>query len=322
MRRFIDKFKALIRKKDLLPKIICLLLACVLWAYLSLVGKGGDEIQFRVALSFENLPAGMAVSNISNRFVTVLVQGKTEAIKSVHVNNIKAIVDLKKPQVGVSAQYPIQIIRSGIPDGVSVESRQYSAEIVVELQESKSIKVVPVMTGTVAAGFSIGPVRVKPDTVRVRGARSIVESLTKLDTGAISIDGAESDIVTDIVLNSEHIDSLELGVSRVQVTIPVAKEGAFINLSVPITIKNPPKGYDLSLSDTQTVLVYIKNSTGAALNAADVSDAIDSAEIDELMKNKKKAVLKLPVSAAVKNMEGIEIISVSPEEAGISVLVK
>jgi len=326
MKRFFSKFLVTIRKKNIIPKFISLLLAVVLWGYLLSNSKGG-ELQFRIPIAVENLPGNMAVSSFSSRFVTVIVNGRADLLKNVNSSNIKAVLDLKNSKIG-SAQYPIQIVRNEIPEGVDVSLRQKSVEVFVETRISKMLEVVPVITGSAANGFSIGPIRAKPDIVRVIGPGSVLDKLTKIDTPAISVAGAESDIIMNVNIKAGQSDLFDLDINTVQVVIPVAKEGAFLNFTVPIEIKIAAKyeKYEISLADTKTAVVHMRNNTTATVTD-DINVGaliyLDSTNIEGLMKNKKKAVLGFPIGVAYnKNIYDLEFLFVSPQEAPVSISVK
>ena len=318
------RFLEIIRKKNIFPKIISLLLAVILWAYLSSNSKGG-ELQFRVALAIENLPGNMAVSHLSNRFVTVLVNGRADLLKGVHSNNIKAVLDLRSPRLG-AGQYPIQITRNEVPDSVDISLRQNSVEVFVETRASKTLKVAPVIVGSVANGFVIGPIMVKPDSIRITGPGSILGKFTRIDTLPISVAGAENDIIMDVNLKMEQLDWLELGINTVHIVIPVAQEGMFSNFTVPIEIKNGTK-YETALADTSnTAIVHMRNHSAASItDDMDIGAVIylNAANVEGLMKNKKKIIHNFPINAVYdKSRYDFEILFISPEEASVSVSVK
>jgi len=323
MKRFFHDFWAVVRKKNILPKLISFLLAAVLWAYLLSSGKGG-ELQFRIPVTIENLPVNMAVSGISSRFVTVFINGRPDLLKNVHSSNIEAVLDLGDSKAG-SASYPIRLVRNEVPDNVDVSLRQNSVKVFIEARTFKALKVVPVITGAAANGFSVGPIKVKPDTVKIMGAGSILNKFTKIDTLAISIDGAEHDITTDVNLRTEQLDWLELGVNKVQVVIPVARDNAFFKFTIPIEIKNDTK-YEAGLVDVKTVTVHIRNNMNTAITDDLNVEAVirlNPANVEGLMKNKKKAVYDFPVNIVYnKSLYDLEVLFVSPEEAPVSISVK
>ncbi|MCL2026445.1 MAG: CdaR family protein [Leptospirales bacterium] len=324
MRRFFYGFLTIFRKKSIIPKLISLLLAVVLWGYL-LSHNRGNELQFRIAIAAENLPRNMVITEFSNKFVTVAVSGRADLLKNIQSNNIKAVVDLRDPKIG-SAQYPISIIRNEVPDSLNVSPRQNMVEIYIETHESKMLKVIPVIIGSVANGFSMGPVRVTPDTIKVTGPASVLGKLTKVDTQAISVIGAENDIIMNVNIKKQQSELFELDLNTVQVVIPVAKEGVFLNFTLPVKIENATR-YEASLTDTKAAVVYMKNNMAAAITDDINARAViylDSANTEGLMKNSKEVVQKFPISVVYdKNAyNNLEILSVAPEEASVSISIK
>ena len=319
MRRFLT----IVRKRNIIPKFVSFLLAVTLWAYLSSSGRGG-ELQFRIALAVENLPGNMAVSSLSDKFVTVIVKGRADLIKDVHSTNIQAVLDLRDPKPGL-AHYPVNVIRNEIPDNIEISLRQSSVEVSVEMRISKMIKVFPVITGSVAKDFSMGPIKAKPDAVKVVGPGSILDRLTVIETLPISVAGAEDDFTMDVNLKTEQLDWLEFSLNTVHVVIPVDKDKAFVDFTVPIEIKNSTK-YEASLADTKMAVVYMRNQTSLAITDNVNIRAVvylNPTNVEELMKNKKKVIHNFPINVVYnRDVRDLEVFFVSPEEASVSISVK
>lgn len=319
MRRLISKLKKTKKKKNIIPKIVCVMLAFVLWAYLS--EKNVGERQFRIPLIFENLPSNMAMSNIPIKQVSILVQGNKELLQEVQTKNISAVVNMKSPKVGTAASYPIQIIKKDMPESLSVTLKQESVDILVERKISKLVRVVPVMTGAVADGFVIGGIRVKPNRVQIVGAKSIVDNITSLSTDDISVTGAERDIIVNTPLKKDSAGGVEFKENSVQVTVTIGKSGAFFNIVRRIMIKNPPKEYEFSFPEGDVVTIYIAGQSSVELdNNIEASVDVSSLKLGEILKDQQKAAVTLPINVTYKNnLSDIEIVSISPEEITITV---
>ena len=323
MRRLINKLKEVLKGKNILARLASLLLAFVLWAYLS--GNDASEQQFRIPIAFENLPSNMVISDVATKHISVLVRGKNELLQYVKASNLKAVVDMKNPKVDAMTMYPIRLIKTEIPDALNVTPKQNNVEILVEGKSSKMIRVVPVTTGTVAEGFSVGGVRIRPTLIQVMGAKSIINNITSISTEEILIEGAVSDVQIDASLKKNLAEGIEFKQDTVRVIVYVGKSGVFFNIALPVVITNNPKNYDFSFAEGETVTVYMKgeNNQDVFDEYIDVSVDVSTLKLDTIMKNQKKANVTLPINVTYKKpLLASEIVSFYPEECTMTIIAK
>ena len=88
-----DKIVAASRKRDFLAKGVCLLLAVILWAFI-ISGKT-ETLRYKVPIVTRNLPANLAVSDMSGRYTVLVLEGRKDELKSVNIKNIKANVNME-----------------------------------------------------------------------------------------------------------------------------------------------------------------------------------------------------------------------------------
>lgn len=322
MERFFVKAKNFIKKNSLLPKTVCLALALALWGYISNSKIG--ELQFKVPITFENLPNNMSVSQISTKYASVIVYGKSDQMSTFQAKNIKAVVDLKRPKVGVMNSYPIQIHRNEIPEPVRVEAKEANVDILVEQYITKRLRIVPVLTGSVASGFSVGSVKVKPEFVRVKGVPSVLGELVSVNTEDISVEGAEKDITIETGLKKDKLSSAEFSEELIQVIVPVSSEGA-LTLSVQASVKNSLQGYDAALAEAITATVAYKSISKAQLKPEDLEVFVDVLELkdDESVSQGKSFNARLPLRYSFKKAAAdLEVISISPYDAEVALHIK
>lgn len=310
--------KDFLKRHTLIPKATCLLLAVMLWGYIS--EREFGDLQFSVPISFENLPPKTSISKTSGRYVSVLIQGRNDQIKTFQVKNIKAVVDMRNPRIGVSAQYPVQIQRSEIPENIRVEAKQTHVEVVVERQVSKRLRIIPVVKGSVAEGHSVGSVKVAPEYVTAIGSPSVLDAMTSINTEDIPAEGAEKDIIAEVGLRKDKLFGLELSESTVSVTVPVAKEDSSVSLTVVPSIINAPDGWNLKFASESEVVLTLKATGNKSPSAEDIEVFADAASLngDERLKEGKAFTVKLPLKSSVKKSAGsVEVLSLSPEEVEI-----
>lgn len=319
MNLFIKKIKAVSVKYDLVPKIVCFLIALGLWGYISESSVG--EEKFRIPLNLDNLPKNMTVYKVSSKYISVLVQGRKEQLKAIQLKNLKAVVNLQNCRTG-SATYPVQIQRMDIPENIKVEAVQSQVDVTVEMLAVKKVPVIPVISGSPADGYSAGAVTVKPEYVEIRGAGSVLDKIDRISTAEISVSGARKDMVMESVLKAEKFSSVELSETSVQVMIPVGKAGSFYEVKVPVNVDNHPSWCELVQAEGTSVTVNLRGKIRD--DAADFLEVhADASGLKSREKHEGEKEIRLPVKAVWKKQpEGQEIISVTPEDVLFVIHVK
>lgn len=119
---------------------------------------------------------------------TVLIQGPDTLISG--VKNINLTVNIQ----GISQGYE-QTLLVRLPKGVTANLDH--VKVMVPVNQStltKSLTVVPQVTGTPATGYQVGSGSAKPDTVQISGPPELLNNLKSVNTEAVSVDGANKDI--------------------------------------------------------------------------------------------------------------------------------
>jgi len=98
--------KRIIKEKKLIPKTVCLLLAIILWFYVSI--KNINEITIKLPVTAQGLNEDYVISSISSKIITAKISGHKDEIKNIKKNNIKTIVDLSTAEIGNYKIYPIE----------------------------------------------------------------------------------------------------------------------------------------------------------------------------------------------------------------------
>jgi YbbR domain-containing protein len=87
-----------------------------------------------------------------------------------------------------------------------------------------SVKVVPQVRGTPAAGFAIQRVEVEPATVRITGPRSTIETRGEVPTVPIDVSGSRRSVTQSVGLMLPASTYL-IRERAVRVTVEIAEEG-------------------------------------------------------------------------------------------------
>lgn len=321
MKSYQDILKALNLTENFAAKVASLLLSIALWAYLANSKKG--DIRFRIPIVISNLPENMVVTKISNKSVIAVLQGRKEYLKNVNVKSIKAVVNLKKPVIGKALDYPVEIIKNEVPVSIKVIVKKKTVNILVERKIAKNVAVIPRIIGKVTEGRVIGKYSVDPETIIIKGSKSIVSDINHIYTKNISVDGMFEDIDRIVELEKDLDPNVIFSETKVRVTIPIIDYGNLLSLNVPVKLLKKSNAYSYELLNNK-VKVYIKTIGKKKVFPENIAVTVDvsPARLKKEVKNigEEPVSVKLPVSANFVNLkEGMEIITIVPETVEVKV---
>src|SRR6056297_1596746 len=104
MNRIFEEINNIVNSHDLIPKLISLLLAVILWAYI--VSTQVGEVKFNIPVEYRNLPKSLIVLEKEPPLISVVFKGKKDLLRNINTKNIKAYVNLKNPKRNKTTQYP------------------------------------------------------------------------------------------------------------------------------------------------------------------------------------------------------------------------
>ena len=227
--------------------IVSLLLSFLIWAYISTTEDTGIERVFTgVPVTFQGVDdlrssRGLIVTDASVYSVTVKVSGSRASIGSLHASDLTAVVDVsgisqaRDLQVSYAIRFPENVNMNGVQ--VMSKTPETIAFSVVK-ENSKTVEVKGVFTGSVAEGYTVDPIVVEPSTVTLYGPAS---ELDKIESACVYIDRQGiSATIGPISSNFTLLDSDGKAISpesvtssqdTVSVTVPV-----MMNKELPLTV--------------------------------------------------------------------------------------
>ena len=227
--------------------IVSLLLSFLIWAYISTTEDTGIERVFTgVPVTFQGVDdlrssRGLIVTDASVDTVTVKVSGSRASIGSLHASDLTAVVDVSgiSQARDLQVSYVIRFPESVNMNGVQVMSKTpETIAFSVVKENSKTVEVKGVFTGSVAEGFTVDPIVVEPASITFYGPAS---ELNQIDSACVYIDRQNvsatiGPLSSDFVLlnaNGETIrpPSVTSSQSSVTVTVPV-----LMNKELPLTV--------------------------------------------------------------------------------------
>ena len=156
-------------------KIICFLLAIVLWFVIINEQNPLSEGSYTVPITVENLNSQYITSNVP-KTVYVRLSGPRNTIINVGPSDIKAYIDLSDVQEG-TVDVPIHV---EIPSGTELKKQSMtSTKITVDVYTVKEFKLTPHIVGNFDEKDFISELKIVPEKVVVSGARRLIQEVSQ-----------------------------------------------------------------------------------------------------------------------------------------------
>ena len=166
-------------------KVLAVVLAVFVWF---LARKSGEPIQmsFYAPVVFKNVSPEFQVTSDTPQ-VNIVVH--TNSRDSFNPQEIQAVLDLDKAREGTLSYV---MTENHILSPVKVEiTRIHPSQITVRIEEliEKSFSIKPRYQGTPKKGYLLGDIKIVPDTLTMRGPRSVLEKMEHISAHEIVLEG-------------------------------------------------------------------------------------------------------------------------------------
>lgn len=216
---------------------VCVLLSCILWLSLTL-GEMRTET-LRLPVRVVGIPDGQALAEVPPPEVRVQMQGSGLELIRILYNPPAVEVDATTGKVNVEEAI-------SLPQDVRVEGvTPTSFAMKLEPLESRRVPVRSRAQIELAPAYElIQDLQVQPESVDVRGARSIVRGINSWPTDSIEIEDLRDTVEVQVPL-ADTLRNL-VAVDTTQVTI-LARAGRFAEESreVEVRVTGVPSGQDM-----------------------------------------------------------------------------
>ncbi len=316
-----ETVRARLRVSDLIPRIVCVLVALLLWLYVMSNNSPDYERTFSgVSVAVENAALLTTDKDLSviqgyGNLTDITVTGKKSDVISYSLDDIVASVDVG----GITApgRHSLRVSVS-TPDGCVLQSvRPASIEVYVD---ELSTKTIPVKVNVTAVQYdqsiSLGALTPDVSTVTVSGPVSVIaaakEAVVDLALGTVTTSLTARGSLKVVTEDGTVIDNpyLVLSQSSVGVTVPV-----YVERALPITV-SMKHGYlgahnaeihvvpeTLTVRADPTVLEDVTSLTIATLDESQIGDNITQ-------------IVTISLPDGVENVSGTETASISVRHKG------
>ena len=169
--------------------LLTFLMVSLVWGIYS--GGQFSLITATTPIDFRNIPDNLELMRTSAEKVEVQISGKRRLVTALEPEQVRAFLDLEGKTYGAH-QVVLNQNSIELPLGLEVV-RVTPSTIKVELEQrgEKKLAVKPQFIGASPAGYEIKKVRVRPSSVKVSGAISLLHKTKSLSTEPIDLDQIE-----------------------------------------------------------------------------------------------------------------------------------
>ena len=287
-------------------KIICLLMAIVLWFFIINEQNPRSEGSYTVPVVVENLDSQYITSNVP-KTVYVRLAGPRNTIINVGPSDIKAYIDLSEAQEG-EMELPIHV---EIPAGTELTKQSMTtASINVDVYTVRELVLTPHLVGETKNDSFVSSLKVVPEKVVVSGARRLVKQVEQAVV-EIPVENRVDDfsIMAPIRLLSAdgaRIEGLEMTPWQSNVRVSMGRNAATKSVPVYVTTTGSlAGGAKLSSIKADPDTVVVKGDVNIVRNLTRID--LPPIDVNGLSQDKEWKLVISPVNGVVFEPDTIDV---------------
>jgi hypothetical protein len=242
-------------------KLLSLAIAVGAWLYV----QGGQTTDVKVRAAIEwKLPQGLATTEPLPATAQIAVRGTRSATRRATKADVRLTADVSDADVGEHSLDLASAEITGMPQGVSITGFSPSTvRIVLDTLSTRKVKVVPVVVGDPADGYSVVSTVVDPPVLNLVGPRILVSDIVSVSTKPIDVSGLAADVDQPVELDLPWGLEPQGGVlPRVKVDVEPVMEARIVD-GVPVVVFG---GDGVWFANTPTVQVTLQGPASEVRN--------------------------------------------------------
>ena len=213
--------------KNLGLKLVSLLLACILWWYVSLPRR--EQVHERVVsatLSLVGVPAHLVITTPDIRSaVSVRVRGRKSDLRTLASQSLEASADLSSINKPGDVEITIRPQHINVPEEIEVVSIEPNKiRFRLEPLRQRAVPIRPYLEGTVPTGFIVGEATAEPALALCSGPATQIMKLSEVTTERIIMTGRTGTFVQNVNVISDSPLVRVISPLSTQITVPVLAE--------------------------------------------------------------------------------------------------
>jgi YbbR domain-containing protein len=263
------------------------------------------EIDIFIPVQHENIPDGLTVSPPFPKGIEVSISGPRSTLKTIKTNIPPYTLDLSNGKIG-DLMVPIDKDSISLPPDITI--KKVSPSFLTVTIEKESIKIVPVNVSLLnkpAAGHNIVKIAASPDSVTLKGPKSKLDPIKKIQTKPVDINGASESFRKETTLDLDEGIQNTGPSEAIRVEISIQEKVDFREFKdIPIRGINTRYSYHISPAVIEIKVKGPINKLNKLDAGTNIKVHIDLKELQPGLYMKAAAIL-LPVD--------ITLIQVDPE---------
>ncbi|SMB89562.1 YbbR domain-containing protein [Desulfonispora thiosulfatigenes DSM 11270] len=235
-----------INKQNMLPKVIAILIALLLWFYIN--GDQNPPIQksINVDINYEDLSEDLIVTN-EIKEIKLKIKGDEKVINNLSMRDFSAIIGLKDAQIG---EQELKIdVRA--PIGIEiVDVNPSKVNVNIDKMAEKQVPVRVSLLGNTAKGYSSFKPTVKPSHVVLKGPKKLINTIVDARVD-VNLNNTKNNLVLNLPIKVKDKNDKTYGTevfimnpSNVEVFVPIIKDTPSKLIPIkPVLEGNPQAGY-------------------------------------------------------------------------------
>lgn len=225
-------------------KLLSLLSALFLWFYV--VTDNTYPHAVAVPLHITNVPDDWILLEQPPENIAVLFRGTGKAFMGLGFRNKRFELDIT--QTDPEAIYPLDLnMIRGIPRTANCQAirilDQDSILIRMEQALEKRVPIIPDITVSLQDGYTrVGDIGLEPDSILLRGPRSIVKDIESVKTGSFFEERVSRKLRGEITLSPPESDLVTYSSRRSEFFVDVQRIHEIVMTEIPIEVINVPNG--------------------------------------------------------------------------------
>lgn len=213
--------------KNIGLKLVSLVLACILWWYVSLPRR--EQVRERVvtaSLSLVGVPPYLVITTPDIRSsVSVRVRGRKSDLRLLASQSLEASADLTSITKPGEVEITIRAQHINVPEEIEVVSIEPNkVRFRVEQLRQRAVPIRPYLEGTAPSGFIVGQATAEPPLALCSGPASQIVKLAEVTTERIIMTGRTGTFVQSVAVISDSPLVRVISPLTTQVTVPVLAE--------------------------------------------------------------------------------------------------
>ena len=242
---------------------------------------------------------------------TVTLRGASSRVDS--VSAVVARVAIDASALNVDRDVDLVAVDANGNQVPSIEIDPQRAHVTIPVAQelvTRTLPIVPQLTGAPAPGYRIGSVSVDPLVVTVSGESAVVSQLLNAPTSPVDMTGRTSDLEAEVGLSLPSGVSVS-GSDKVQLMITIVQETGTQTYGIGVSLSGEQTGFSYTVAPDHVIATLGGPMLG--LQSLDPAQLVATANVAGL------AAGTHTVQLAFDPPEGLQLVSLDPTEVTITI---